>query len=502
MTTPGTVHAMTTTRWLFAGQLGSQFDDGGRILLIEAKSVFGRNPMHRAKAHLILSALRHRARELGDRCEHLQADTYAEALAGRDAPDDDELEVIDPTSYAARRFVRKQGCRILPSRGFVTSEDDFRTWADGRQGKRLLLEDFYRVTRERTGLLMEGDQPAGGQWNYDHDNRASPPKNAVSLGLPDPWWPTEDDIDDEVRRDLDRWQREGSVTLVGDDGPRRFAATEAEANQALDDFLEVRLGDFGPFEDATLTGDWTMAHSLLSAPMNLGLLDPRAVVDRVAAEYASGGAPLPSVEGFVRQVAGWRDYVWHLYWYLGEDYATSHNALGAHEPLPDSFLTLSPDEIEANCLHHAIAGVREHGWAHHIQRLMVIGNWALQRGYDPQALNRWFVDMFVDGTPWVMPANVIGMSQHADGGIVATKPYASGGAYINRMTDYCAGCPFSPSKRLGPTACPYTAGYWAFLDRTEPILRTNHRMAQPLAGLRGLADREAVVAQERERAPL
>ncbi|ARC58463.1 (6-4) photolyase [Frondihabitans sp. 762G35] len=490
------------TRWLFSGQLGSLFDDGGRILVVEARSLVAGRPIHRAKAHLLLSALRHRVRELGDRVEYHRVDDYRQALeATGGSTGRDDLEVIDPPSYAARRFVREVGCRILPSRGFVTSEEQFREWADARGGSRLLLEDFYRATRERTGLLMEGDQPVGGRWNYDHDNRASPPKGAVTLGLPEPWWPEEDDIDDEVRHDLDRWQAEGAVQLVGADGPRRFAATESEAERALDDFVESRLADFGPFEDATLTGDWTMAHSLLSAPLNLGLLDPLRVVERVAAEHGRG-APLASVEGFVRQVAGWRDYVWHLYWHLGEDYTVSHNALAATEPLPESFLTLTPDAIEANCLHHAIDGVREHGWAHHIQRLMVIGNWALQRGYDPVALNAWFVDMFVDGTPWVMPANVVGMSQHADGGLVATKPYASGGAYIDRMTDHCAGCVFSPKKRLGPDACPYTAGYWAFLDRTEGALRRNHRMAQPLAGLRRLADREAVVAQEREREPL
>ncbi|WP_345377226.1 cryptochrome/photolyase family protein [Frondihabitans cladoniiphilus] len=487
-------------RWLFAGQLGSLFDDGGPILLVEAKSLIAGRPIHRAKAHLLLSAIRHRARELGDRVEYLRVDTYDEALEAR-AGDARSLEVIDPTSWAARRYVRRVGASILPSRGFVTTEDEFRAWADARKpGSRLLLEDFYRATRERTGLLMEGEHPAGGHWNYDPDNRASPPKNAVTLGLPEPWWPTEDDIDEEVRHDLDRWQADGSVTLVGGDGPRRFAVTEAEANAALDDFVESRLGDFGPFEDATLTGDWTMAHSLLSAPLNLGLLDPRVVVERVAAEYTSGGAPLPSVEGFVRQIAGWRDWVWHLYWYLGEDYAVSHNALAATTPLPQAFWELDPAAIEENCLHHAIDGVSEHGWAHHIQRLMVLGNWALQRGYDPKELNDWFIDMFVDGTPWVMPANVVGMSQHADGGIVATKPYASGGAYIDRMTDFCHGCRFSPKKRLGEDACPFTAGYWAFLDRNEERLSRNHRMAQPLAGLRGLSDREAVVAQEKERA--
>jgi len=485
---------LTRTRWIFAGQLGPEFDDGGPMLIIEARSVFGRRPMHRAKAHLLLSAIRHRARELGDRGEFHQVDRYEDVVSNRG-----DLEVINPTSWAARRLVNRHGIAVLPSRGFVTSEDDFRSWADSRVGKRLLLEDFYRVARERTGILMEGGDPVGGRWNFDHDNRNPPPKNAASLGLPHPWWPTEDDIDEEVRDDLDRWQADGTVRLVGADGPRRFAATADEAHAALADFIETRLNDFGPFEDAILSGDWTMAHSLLSAPLNLGLLNPTEVVERVATEYRAGRAPLASVEGFIRQVMGWRDYVWHLYWYLGESYRTGHNALGAATPLPPAFLELDPESIEANCLHETIDGMRRHGWAHHIQRLMVLGNWAIQHGYDPVALNDWFIDMFVDGTPWVMPANVIGMSQHADGGIVATKPYVAGGAYISKMSDYCGGCAFDPKVRVGENACPFTAGYWAFLDRVEPVLRGNSRMAQPLAGLRRLADRDAVVEQEHRR---
>ena len=482
---------MQKVRWIFADQLGPMFDDGGRMLLIEARSVLTRAPIHRAKAHLILSAVRHRAAELGDRVEFHQVDRYSDVVEARD-----DLEVIDPTSYSERRLVRSLGATVLPSRGFVTSEEEFAVWAGGRGAKRLLLEDFYRDMRRRTGLLMEGETPVGGQWNYDHDNRQPPPKGAVKLGLPDPWWPVEDEIDAEVRADLDRWQEEGTIRLVGADAPRRFAATAAEAEAALNDFVETRLNDFGPFEDATLTGDWTMAHSLLSAPMNLGLIDPRHVVETVAAEYAAGRAPLPSVEGFVRQVAGWRDYIWHLYWHLGEDFATKNNYLQASTPLPRELLELDAAAIEARCLSHTIDGVNEHGWAHHIQRLMVLGNWALQRGWNPREMNEWFIGMFVDGTPWVMPANVVGMSLFADGGIVATKPYASGGAYINKMTDYCGGCRFNPKVRVGEDACPVTAGYWAFLDRTEPLLRGNHRMAQPLAGLRRLADREAVVAQE------
>ncbi len=489
-----TNRAAPRTRWVFAGQLGPLFDDGGRMLIVEARSVFGRRPMHRAKAHLLLSALRHRAAALGDRVEYHRVERYADVVDGRD-----DLEVIDPTSWAARRFVRRRPIAILPSRGFVTAEDDFRRWADSRTGQRMLLEDFYRTVRRRTGILMRGDQPEGGRWNYDHDNRNPPPKHAARLGLPDPWWPEEDDIDAEVRTDLDRWEREGRVTLVGDDGPRRFAATPEEAQHALADFIQTRLNDFGPFEDAMLSGDWTMAHSQLSAPLNLGLLDPLDVVETVVAEYHAGRAPLSSVEGFARQILGWRDYVWHLYWYLGEGYPTARNALGAHTPLPRAFRELDPAAIESACLRETIDGMRRHGWAHHIQRLMVLGNWALQHGYDPVALNQWFVDMFVDGTPWVMPANVIGMSQHADGGVVATKPYVSGGAYIDRMSDYCAGCAFDPKVRLGEQACPFTAGYWAFLDRVEPRIRDNPRMAQPLAGLRRLADRAAVVDQERRR---
>jgi deoxyribodipyrimidine photolyase-related protein len=486
---------MERTRWIFVGQLGNAFDDGGRMLLVEARSELRRAPLHRAKAHLLLSAIRHRAAELGERVEFHQVEHYQDVVAGRD-----DLEVIDPPSFAERRLVRSIGATVLPSRGFVTSEADFSEWADARKG-RPIMEDFYRWVRVRSGILLDGDAPTGGQWNFDHENRQPPPKKAVSLGLPDPWWPEEDDIDREVRADLDRWQAAGEIRLVGDDGPRRFAATVGEAQHALDDFIESRLGDFGPFEDATLIGDWTMAHSLLSAPLNLGLLHPREVIDRVEAEYRAGRAPIGSVEGIVRQLCGWRDWVWHLYWRLGEDYV-DRNALSATVPIPRELLELEASAIEANCLSQTVGGVREHGWAHHIQRLMIIGNWALQRGYDPKQMNEWFIGMFVDGTDWVMPANVVGMSLFADGGIVGTKPYAAGGAYVNKMTDYCGGCRFDPKVRLGPNACPVTAGYWAFLDRVEPVIRGNYRMAQPLAGLRRLSDREQVVDQEHRRTGL
>jgi len=494
---------MTTapTRWLTAEQLGPHFDDGGSIILIENHAVFRRRPTHRQKAHLYLSALRHRARSGAERVELVTADSYADALRERGLTGE-SLELVGATSWAVRALAERLGATVLPDRGFVTSRERFATWAEGRKPSQLVMDRFYRSVREETGILMEGASPLGGQFSFDADNRQRPPRGATTLGLPAPWWPEEDDIDDEVRETLDRLEADG-VRFLGEDGPRRFAATRQEALAALDDFLEVRLGDFGPFEDAMLAGDSVMAHSRLSVPLNLGLLHPLEIVERVVAEHTAGRAPLNSVEGIVRQLIGWRDWVWHLYWHLGPDYVTDSTALDARTPLPASWWSLDSRELAADldaaCLSGVLTDVARHGWTHHIPRLMVIGNHALQRGYDPAELTRWFQGAFVDGTPWVMPANVVGMSQWADGGVVATKPYASGGAYIARMSDYCGACRFDPKKRVGEDACPFTAGYWAFLDRVEPSIRGNHRMAQPLAGLRRLADREQVVAQERAR---
>jgi deoxyribodipyrimidine photolyase-related protein len=374
------------------------------------------------------------------------------------------------------------------------------------------MEDFYREVRTHHDLLVEqapdgSAAPVGGRWNYDDDNREPPPRRtrvlsqAVTLG--EPWWPVEDEVDAQVREDLDRWARDDAIAFLGDDGPRRFAVTRAEALAALESFVSSRLDAFGPYEDAMLAADRWMAHSLLSAPLNLGLLHPLEVARRAVRAYEDGSARLASVEGFVRQVVGWRDYVWHLYWHTQRAPQTSYadrNALGADRPLPAWFADLDPHgEVTARCLSRTLADVREEGWTHHIPRLMVLGNWALQRGYDPQALSDWFSRSFVDGYDWVMTANVVGMSQYADGGLTATKPYASGGAYIKRMSDFCGGCAYDPAVRVGPTACPFTAGYWAFLERNREHLAGNHRMAQPLAGLRRLADLDALVAQEQAR---
>ncbi len=489
----------TPTRWIFGDQLGPHFTDDhdGPLVLVESRAVLRRRRFHRQKAHLVLSSMRHRARELGDRVTYVQAETYREAMDQVGGP----LEVVQPTSRAAvglvNRIAEHRDVAKLPARGFMTTREDFSAWADGRGQSRLLMEDFYRDARRRHGVLMDGDEPVGGRWNFDADNREPPPKGSTTLGVQEPWWPDEDDVDDEVRRDLDTWEAEG-MRFLGDDGPRRFPATTGEAERALEDFLEHRLEAFGTYEDAVLSADPWMAHSLVSAPLNLGLLDPAVVVARAEEAWRTDDRRLASVEGFVRQVMGWREYVWHLYWHLGEDYRSA-NRLNHRRSVPDWFAELDSTATDAACLGHTLDDLRRHGWVHHIPRLMILGSHALQRAWKPTEVTDWFHRAFVDGYDWVMVPNVVGMSQHADGGVLATKPYTSGGAYLDRMTDYCGECPFDPRKRVGEDACPFTAGYWWFLDRQREKLEGNHRMRQALAGLDRLQDLDELVAQEEER---
>lgn len=486
-----------TPLWLFADQLGPHFHDGDHahrpILLIESTAALRRRRFHRQKLHLILSGLRHAAVELGERATLIQADTYAEGLRRYRRP----VLVHEPTSHAADRFVRRlqsdgRVVEVLPSPGFALPREEFRRWAGDRT--RFRLEDFYREQRRRFLVLMDGDQPAGGRWNFDTDNRERPPKGRPALGIDPPYHPVEDDVDAAVRFDLDSL----APDTVGADGPRLFAVTPTEARAALDHFVAHRLPLFGRFEDAIMGSDWAMAHSLLSVPLNLGVLHPLDAVEAAEHSFRTGAAPLAAVEGFVRQILGWREYVWQLYWQFGPDYLNS-NTMDAHVPLPRWWADVDADAVTAACLRDALSGVRDRGWTHHIQRLMVLGSHALQRGYEPRALNEWFSTVFVDGFAWVMPANVLGMSQHADGGRMATKPYTSGGAYLNTMSDLCRGCRYDPRKRLGEDACPFTAGYWSFTHRHRDRLTANVRTARAVSTMNRLPDLEAVLNQERHR---
>ncbi len=483
-----------TPLWLFADQLGPATHGGEHahreVLLVEATSALTRRRHHRQKLHLVLSALRHAAKDLKDRATLLQADTYLDALHRFHRP----VLVYEPTSHAAEKFVyrlHKQGLveEVLPTPTFALPRSDFRDWAGRRTHFR--MEDFYRDQRRRFDVLMQGADPVGNRWNYDEENREPPPKKQATLDVPAPYRPREDDIDERVRHDLDRM----NLDTVGADGPRLFAVTPAEAKRALARFIEHRLPLFGRYEDAILAQDWAMSHSLLSVPLNLGVLHPLDAVEAAERAYRADAAPLPAVEGFIRQILGWREYMWHLYWHFGPDY-TDHNELNARTPLPDWWADLDADAVTARCLHHALKGVRDRGWTHHIQRLMVLGSHALQRGYRPDELTDWFATAFVDGFRWVMPTNVVGMSQHADGGLLATKPYTSGGAYINKMSDHCGDCAFDPKKRLGEDACPFTAGYWAFTHRHRDRLARNMRTRRAVSSMDRLTDLEAVLEQE------
>jgi deoxyribodipyrimidine photolyase-related protein len=487
-----------TPLWLFADQLGPAVYGGEHahreVLLVEARSALAKRRYHRQKLHIVLSALRHAHRDLGDRSTFIQADNYTAALEQFDRP----VLVHQPTSHTAEKFVhrlQKQGliADVLPTPTFALPRAEFEQWAGNRS--RFRMEDFYRDQRRRFDVLMRGSEPEGGTWNYDHDNREPPPKKQATLGVPKPYYPDEDDIDEQVRRDLDTMD----LDTVGVDGPRLFAVTPDEATRALDRFIHHRLPDFGRYEDAILGGDWAMSHSLLSVPLNLGVLHPLDTVHAAEAAYRDKQAPLPAVEGFIRQILGWREYMWHLYWHFGADYTRKNNAMGAHTPLPKWWTDLDADAVTAECLRHALMGVRDRGWTHHIQRLMVLGNHALQRGYQPAELTEWFATAYVDGFRWVMPTNVVGMSQHADGGRLATKPYTSGGAYINKMSDHCGNCAYDPKKRLGDDACPFTAGYWAFTHRHQEMLAKNNRTRRAVSSMDRLSDLDAVLEQEAAR---
>ncbi len=438
-------------------------DGADRILFVESQALLQRPGLHRRRAHIVLSAMRHRAAELraeGRDVDYVRAPTFAAGLAGHD-----DIVCASPNRAAAVDALQAAGVRLVASNQFLTAPEDFAGWAEGR--KTLRMEDFYREQRRRHRVLMVGDEPAGGRWNFDAENRRPPTKG---LRAPDPWQPEEDDIDAEVRRDLD------DLGLWGEDGPRAFAVTRDEAHRALRSFISARLPEFGPWQDAMVPGERVLFHSLLSVPLNLGLLEPRRVIDAAERAYDRGDAPLQSAEGFIRQILGWREYVWGMYWLRARQWPR-RNALRADRELPRAY---RDGQSGWACLDETVGAVRSTGYAHHIERLMVLGTIALTTGVRPWPMVRWFAEGFVDGAEWVMAPNAAGMALFADGGEMMTKPYAAGGSYINRMSGHCAGCRYRPDRRTGDDACPVTALYWDFIARHADALQDNHRMRMPL----------------------
>ncbi len=465
-----------------------------RVLFVESSAKLASKRWHVQRAHLVISAMRHFAEELrsdGFDVDYRTALTLGSGLRAHvDEFDVDHVICMEPMSADGRAMLERHGVSLTANNQFTCHYDDFATWARNRTNFK--MEDFYRWQRQRLDIMMIDGKPAGGAWNFDKDNRERPPTDGRS-------WPEitvfeHDDIDRSVLADL----ANAEISLWGSEPDGRWPVTREQALIRLDEFIEAGLAPFGPHEDAMLDAEWKLAHSVLSSSMNLGLLHPLEVAERAAKALhvdhgGSGNAPINSVEGFVRQVIGWREYVWGVYWLWMPEYR-DRNGLDAMQPVPPAFT--GEAETEMACVSGTISHIEAAGYAHHIERLMVLGNLALTSGVDPQAMTNWMWASFVDGAEWVMLPNVVGMALHADGGLMATKPYASGGAYINKMSNYCSGCAFDPKKRTGATACPYTTLYWDFLARNEEVFRGNHRMGQQLAGMRRLADLDAV----RERA--
>jgi deoxyribodipyrimidine photolyase-related protein len=355
--------------------------------------------------------------------------------------------------------------KMLADDRFLCPPEVFTAWADGR--KQLRMEYFYRDMRRRTGILMEGDQPAGGQWNFDHDNR-KPAK--PDLLRPKPLQFKPDAVVEEVLVIVEREFPNHFGTLR----PFHWPTDRTQALEALDHFIAHSLPRFGDEQDAMLTGDPVLSHSLLSPCINLGLLSPLEVCQRAEAAYDAGAAPLNAVEGFIRQILGWREYMRGIWTLAGPDY-TASNALNHNAALPPAYWG-APTKMA--CVKAAVAQTRDLAYAHHIQRLMVTGNFALLAGVSPQAVEEWYHAVYIDAVEWVEAPNVIGMSQFADGGALGSKPYVSSGSYINKMSDYCKGCAYKVKDRTGPDACPFNLLYWQFLDRHRNRFSANPRMGQ------------------------
>jgi deoxyribodipyrimidine photolyase-related protein len=451
---------------------------------------------HKARIAMFLAAMRHFRdalvaegitvdyAELAPAARRGEPATLAAALGAaiaraRKAKDPPErLVVVEPGEWRVGEALRAAAgaagipLDIRPDRHFFATREDFAAHAEGR--KQLRLEYFYRPLREKHGVLMDDDGPAGGRWNYDAENRGSFPRSGPGP-LPAPRTFAPDTV---TRGVLDLVARR-FASHPGDLAAFDWPVTPDDARAALDDFLAHRLASFGRYQDAIWTGEPWLYHSRLSAAMNLKLLDPRDVVAGAERAWRKGRVPLEAAEGFIRQVLGWREYVRGVYWHFMPEYA-ARNALDARQPLPGFYWT---GQTEMRCLGDALGQTLRHGYAHHIQRLMVTGLFALLLGVDPARVHEWYLAVYVDAVEWVELPNTLGMSQFADGGVMASKPYCASGAYIDRMSNACRQCRYDPAKATGPDACPFTTLYWDFLARHDTRLRGNPRMTMQLKNL-------------------
>jgi deoxyribodipyrimidine photolyase-related protein len=447
---------------------------------------------HKARIALFLAAMRHYRDDIADRgwpIVYHRLGTHAHESLG--ACLEADLRELAPQTvrmvHAGEWQVGEQITRaceaagveleILEDTHFLLPLSDFEDWLRNRREPR--LEHFYRFMRKRTGLLMQDGEPVGGAWNFDRENRGAFGRNGP-MDLPGPRaFPP-----DATTREVLALVAERFAGHPGELADFDWPVTPEQAQSALDDFIEHRLASFGRFQDAMWTDAPFLYHACLSAALNLKLISPRHVLDAVAAAYERGDAPIESVEGFVRQILGWREYVRGIYWTRMPEYL-ERNELGADAGLPDFYWNGATDFV---CLQQVVGQTLARGYAHHIQRLMVTGLFALLLGVDPRRVHEWYLAVYVDAVEWVELPNTLGMSQYADGGLMASKPYAASGKYIQRMSNYCGRCRYDPSRSTGDRACPFTTLYWDFLMRHEKRLADHPRMALQVRNLARLDD--------------
>lgn len=452
------------------------------VLMVEVEAEARAVPHHKQKIAFLLAAMRHFAETLrseGIRVDYVRLDDkqntqdfsgeLARAVA-RHRPA--SVILTEPGEWRVEEMMRGWAktlpvpVEIRADDRFFCSRAEFAALARARKTGR--MEFFYREMRRRTGLLMRDGAPEGGQWNFDPDNRKALPR-----GLPVP--PRRRFQPDSITRDVLDLVAARFSDHFGDLEPFGWAVTRPDALVALDDFVTVALPHFGDYQDAMKSGEDFLFHSLISPYLNCGLLTAREVCERAEAAWRAGLAPLNAVEGFIRQIVGWREFVRGIYWTEMPAYADS-NHLKARRDLPEMYWS---GETPMRCMAECIGATRRHAYAHHIQRLMVTGNFALLAGVEPAQIEAWYLAVYADAFEWVELPNVHGMVMHADGGRLGSKPYAASGAYIDRMSDYCKGCTFDPKVKLGPRACPFNYLYWNFLIENEAVLSANPRMAMP-----------------------
>jgi deoxyribodipyrimidine photolyase-related protein len=472
------------------------------VLMAEVRTEATYVKHHKLKIAFLFSAMRHFAQELEDKGINVRYIRYddpenAGSLKAEVERALKELELqLLVLTYPGewRVLVDMQSWQeefdaqvdILEDDRFMSTPEDFRLWASGK--KQLRMEYFYRELRKRYDVLMEDDKPTGGDWNYDSENRKSLPKD-ISVPKPTGFKP------DEITQDVIELVAEEFDDHFGSLESFSFAVTRDQALKVLDSFIKKRLENFGDYQDAMKQGEPWLFHSHISFYLNCGLLTPKEVLERAEVAYREDGAPLNAVEGFIRQILGWREYVRGLYWHEMPDYADK-NALNAKRGLPDFFWTA---DTKMNCLKQCISETRDNAYAHHIQRLMVLGNFLLLTGIDPKEVQEWYLLVYADAYEWVEMPNVQGMILFADGGVMASKPYSASGNYIDKMSDYCKHCHYKVKEKNGEQACPFNYLYWDFLDRNKGELKGNPRLSMPYRTLEKMKDeKRKLIASDSE----